>query len=243
VSFVRLYLATVVAFILTYTFVVRAAVVPSSPRRTLVLMAGLGVLVTVVPTVDRFPFEPVSLSQIYQRAGSRLPAYFTLVWWTITIAVCVVISAVVHGLQRMIRQAQQLGQYTLEERVGEGGMGVVYRARHAMMRRPTAIKLLPTERAGEANLARFEREVQLTARLTHPNTITIFDYGRTPDDVFYYAMELLDGANLAKVVEVSGALPAARVIHVLRGVAGALEEAHGIGLIHRDIKPGNTSAS
>jgi serine/threonine-protein kinase len=108
-----------------------------------------------------------------------------------------------------------------------------------MMRRPTAIKLLRPEKAVESNRQRFEREVQLTARLTHPHTITIFDYGRTPEGVFYYAMELLDGASLEKVVAVAGGLAPARVVHVLYEVAGALVEAHDVGLIHRDIKPAN----
>ena len=91
-------------------------------------------------------------------------------------------------------------------------MGMVYRASHAMMRRPTAVKLLSLEKAGEAGVARFEREVQQTARLTHPNTITIYDYGRTPDGVFYYAMELLDGASVEAVVELDGPQPPGRVM-------------------------------
>jgi serine/threonine-protein kinase len=118
-------------------------------------------------------------------------------------------------------------------------MGMVYRASHAMMRRPTAVKLLPLEKTGEASLERFEREVQQTARLTHPNTITIYDYGRTPEGVFYYAMELLDGASLEAVVERDGPQPPGRVVRVMEMVAGGLAEAHKLGIIHRDIKPAN----
>lgn len=116
---------------------------------------------------------------------------------------------------------------------------MVYRASHAMLRRPTAVKLLPPSKAGEQAIARFEREVRLTARLTHPNTVTVYDYGRTPDGIFYYAMELLDGATLEEIVEHEGAQPASRVLHVLLAMAGALAEAHDIGLIHRDLKPAN----
>ena len=116
-------------------------------------------------------------------------------------------------------------------------MGRVYRARHAMLRRPTAVKVLP-EPSSKAQ-QRFEREVRLTARLTHPNTVTVFDYGRTEDGLFYYAMELVEGHGLDEVVEATGPMPAARVTHILEQLVGALVEAHELGLIHRDIKPSN----
>src|SRR5688500_20369526 len=112
-------------------------------------------------------------------------------------------------------------------------MGVVHRASHAMLRRPTAIKLLHPEQAGKEAVARFEREVRRTAMLTHPNTVTVFDYGRTTEGVFYYAMELLEGATLQEIVEADGPQPEERVIHLLEQAAGSLAEAHEAGRIHR----------
>lgn len=136
-------------------------------------------------------------------------------------------------------KARQLGQYTLDGKIGEGAMGVVYRAHHALLRRETAVKLLLPDRADPDLVKQFEHEVRLTCQLTHPNTIQIYDYGRTADDIFYYAMELLRGFTLQDLIERHGAQPEARVIHLLTQVCGSLQEAHAAGLIHRDIKPGN----
>ncbi|MBW1832477.1 MAG: serine/threonine protein kinase, partial [Deltaproteobacteria bacterium] len=132
-----------------------------------------------------------------------------------------------------------LGQYIVEEKIGEGGMGTVYRAQHGLLKRPTAVKLLGPERNTSEDIDRFRREVQMTAKLKHPNTVTIYDYGCTDDGTFYYAMELLDGVTLLEIVQAGGQLPGPRVVHIMRQAAMALNEAHTIGLVHRDIKPNN----
>ena len=218
---------------------VRAALIPSSPRRTLLYSIATGVPMVLSPTLlTANPAGGLSLRALDSGAFPWLPSGLVIVWSTVAFTSAIT-SRVIFGLREEVRKARRLGQYVLERKIGEGGMGEVYLAWHGMMRRPTALKLLQAGHDGATSQLRFEREVQLTARLTHPNTITIFDYGRTDDGVFYYAMELLDGATLERIVELSGPQHQGRVVRVLTMACGALAEAHSIGLIHRDIKPAN----
>ncbi|QDV32610.1 serine/threonine-protein kinase [Tautonia plasticadhaerens] len=149
-------------------------------------------------------------------------------------------SHLIARLRREVREARQVGQYRLLRKLGVGGMGEVYLAEHQFLKRPCALKLIkPGIESGAKALARFEREVRLTATLSHPNTVEIYDYGRTEDGVYYYVMEYLPGMNLAELVERHGPLPPGRAIYLLRQICLALREAHGVGLVHRDIKPSN----
>lgn len=223
------------SFAMTYVLVLRAAFVPTAARHTAALTAVVGAPLTYIAYragVGGAAFGLTGTDAALFALGGALQ-------WAATVTVCAVISRVIYGLREEVHEARRLGQYTLEGLIGVGGMGRVYRASHAMLRRPTAIKLLGPDRTSRDALERFEREVQLTAQLTHPNTVTIYDYGRTADGVLYYAMELLDGATLEEVVDVDGPQIPARVVYILDQVAGALGEAHAIGLIHRDVKPAN----
>lgn len=223
-----------VVLALTYTLVGRSILVVSSLRRTLWIST-----VAMIPAVIYFGTQGVSAAFGHSAASSQIFVTFGTLWCVFAVLTAAVNSRQLYGLRAQIREIRKLGQYTLEEKIGQGGMGAVYRATHAMLRRPAAIKLLSKQSASPQDLARFEREVQLTSRLSHPNTVSIFDYGHSADGVFYYVMEYLDGFDLERLVTAEGPLEPARVIHILAQVCGSLGESHALGLIHRDIKPAN----
>ncbi|MDH3731909.1 MAG: serine/threonine protein kinase [Gemmatimonadota bacterium] len=205
----------------------------------------LAVGAVLVSAVSEFilPALVPAVGDYWVAQGART-AFFEHLWRVTGVAllagVSVLVSRTLYRLQRSAHQAKRLGNYLIEKELGAGGMGQVFVARHALICRPTAVKVL-TNLDGDpsAGIARFEREVQLSASLTHPNTITIFDFGRTSDDTFYYAMEYLEGLDLQRIVEQFGPLPAERVVYLLRQMCGSLGEAHQRGIIHRDIKPSN----
>jgi serine/threonine-protein kinase len=213
----------------SFMVLARAIVLPSTGPRTAVTGA--------------LTFLPMTCVAIAVREGQELPSWAfviaDLVISTIIILFATMGSRIIYGLRRQVSVAMKLGQYTLDRKIGEGGMGEVYRARHTLLRRPTAVKLLIPDRIGGNTVERFEREVQHMSELTHPNTVAVFDYGRNPDGVFYYAMEYLDGIDLEQLVARYGRQPADRVSAILVQVCGALHEAHERGIIHRDIKPAN----
>jgi len=207
----------------------RATVVPSTPKAT-ALVSSFGMVPVVIVgclTPSRFPNVPMMV------------AIYAVLWALVGVFVATFASHVIYGLRTKAAEARRLGQYVLGQKIGEGGMGTVYRARHLLMRRPTAIKLLARSRTGTEAITRFEREVQHTSQLTHPNTVAIFDYGHTPDGVFYYAMEYLDGVNLQDLVTKTGPQDPRRIVHALVQVCGSLAEAHAKGIVHRDVKPAN----
>jgi CHASE1-domain containing sensor protein len=141
--------------------------------------------------------------------------------------------------RRKYQALKAMGQYRLLREIGSGGMGTVYEARHAYLRRRAAIKVIASAEASEEEIQRFDREAQLTSQLSHPNSIVLFDYGRTERGDFYYAMEYVPGITLEQLVQRQGALAEARVRHLLLQICGALAEAHELGFVHRDIKPSN----
>jgi eukaryotic-like serine/threonine-protein kinase len=211
--------------------------IPNTWQRAAVVLGLMGA--TPIAMLAYFYTVP----NFAQLAGR--PDYIGFVSAQVLMAAIVVMTALVgvHTIGTLRREAfaaKQLGQYRLKRRLGSGGMGEVYLAEHQMMKRPCAVKLIRAEKAGDPRmLARFEREVRATAKLSHWNSIDIYDYGRTDDGTFYYVMEYLPGHNIGEVVQGYGVIPPGRTVFLMDQVCGALAEAHGIGLVHRDIKPAN----
>jgi hypothetical protein len=221
-----------VAFFILF-FALRAALVPSRPW-----------VATFVAALCAVPFT-IGIAAMYRRTGTPLAAdaagatESVIANFAAAVGGVFVVSKTFYGLRGVVESAVQLGQYIVHEKIGEGGMGAVYRASHAMLKRPTAIKLIAPDRAGETATARFEREVMAASRLSHPNNVAIYDFGRTRGGAFYYAMELLDGQDLGRLVEREGPQPERRTLHILHQASAALAEAHQAGLVHRDVKPEN----
>ena len=228
---------------LTVTVMIRAILVPSRPRRTMALSA-LAFLPTVVVCIARH--DPTALlpgfTPGYQKQYMTLN---TVLWSILGTTLATIISRVTYGLRQQVAEANELGQYVLEERIGRGGMGEVWRARHRLLIRPAAIKLIRPQMSGDPELLlrRFEREARATAALKSPHTVQLYDFGATEDGRLYYVMELLDGLDLETLVRQYGPLPAERVVHILRQVCSSLQDAHVNGLVHRDIKPANVVVS
>lgn len=215
-----------------------ALFVPNNWKRAAVVM-GLMALCPIAIEVLAYINSPqfAELVHVDEFQGVFVELLMVMILTVVTATVGV---KSINSLRREAFVAKQLGQYRLKQMLGSGGMGEVYLAEHQMMKRPCAIKVIRPEKAGNPNvLARFEREVRATAKLSHWNSIDIYDYGRTEDGTFYYVMEFLPGHNLGELVEGHGALPAARIVHLMKQVCDALAEAHEHGLIHRDIKPAN----
>jgi plasmid stabilization system protein ParE len=215
-------------------------VVPTSPRRA--VLAALA-SVSSVPVVIGVVLASGAISS---RMG---PAefFFGLVFpYLLVVGMAYVGARAVYNLGTEVKRARDLGSYRLEEKLGEGGMGEVWRARHRMLARPAAIKLIrPSLAVGtrdgvsEAALRRFEREAQVISQLRSPHTVELFDFGVADDGAFYYVMELLDGLDADSLLRRFGPVPAERAIYLLRQVCHSLSEAQSCGLVHRDIKPAN----
>jgi serine/threonine-protein kinase len=221
--------------LLVFTY---ALFIPNSLRRAAVVIGLMSLLPVVLLLIMKMSIECVQLHLDWN----------TLIGFMLMMAVAgggsVFGVKTIGGLRRQAFEARQLGQYRLTQRIGAGGMGEVYLAEHQMLKRPCVIKLIrPDKNKNPKILARFQREVRATAKLSHWNTIEIFDYGCSDDGTFYYVMEFLPGMNLGELVQRFGPLPPERVVYLMRQACDALSEAHAVGLVHRDIKPGNIFAA
>jgi uncharacterized membrane protein len=233
---IRQYGALAAVFSAGVILLLRSALVPSSALRTTLIHGALTVPLLGISAYGWLPWGAAIPLPLTDRLGVVAA---TATWWLRVSIACVVVSHVVYRLRGEVHEYRALGQYVLGGKIGHGGMGSVYRAHHALLKRPMAVKLLDGLRPDDLAVARFGREAQLTATLSHPNTIHVYDFGQTPEGTFFYVMELLDGLDLGDLVASHGPQPPGRVIHILECVCRSLYEAHCRGLVHRDIKPAN----
>jgi serine/threonine-protein kinase len=230
-------------FALAVTMMARAVLIPSTARRTFCLS-----------WLAAAPLLAVSLVFHHGKAEPGFAPWFldalitvnSLLWLIIATTLSTVTSSTIYGLRQQVKAASEIGQYTLEEKIGSGGMGEVWRARHRMLIRPAAVKLISAPELGssgardpEQRLRRFEREARATAGLRSPHTVQLYDFGVTEEGSLYYVMELLDGMDLDTLVERYGPVPPERAVQLLTQVCASLDDAHENGLVHRDIKPAN----
>jgi hypothetical protein len=209
--------------------------IPNDWRRSLRMLMGIAVIPLLVYAATWLSFP--------ESRRSAFPLFELFAMGRVmgaAVAIGVFGSHKLTTLRQQASEAQHLGNYRIKRRLSTGGMGEVYLAEHRSLNRPYAIKLIrPEMAANPTSRRRFEREIQAMARLTHWNTIEIIDYGHAPGGTFYYVMEYVEGLNLGELIERHGPLNPGRVVYLLRQVCAALAEAHAVGLIHRDIKPGN----
>jgi eukaryotic-like serine/threonine-protein kinase len=222
-------------FCLMFTY---SIYIPNSWRRAAAVMGLMAAAPVAVMIFDQYRYgDAVRGTSFDHLSGVAL-------FMAVGFGSCTYGTYIINSLRREAFEAKQLGQYRLRHLIGSGGMGEVYLAEHQLLKRPCAIKVIRPGKAQDPRaLARFEREVRATARLSHWNTVEIFDYGAAQDGTFFYVMEFLPGLSLADLVERFGPLPPERVIYLLRQTCDALAEAHSLGLVHRDIKPGNIFAA
>jgi serine/threonine protein kinase len=222
--------------------------VPKTWRRAALVTAPLALLPFATLSVLALDHS-AAMAWLWQgRIESQTPPALLFAFDALILAILAVGSSygarTIFRLRREVAEAQQFGQYRLKRRIGAGGMSEVYLAEHQLLKRACAVKLLrPGVGSDLRVMQRFEREVRLTAKLSHPNTVEVYDYGQTEDGTYYYVMEHLKGLSLDELVYHHGRLPPGRVVYLLRQVCGALREAHDAGLIHRDIKPSNIFAA
>jgi serine/threonine-protein kinase len=212
-------------------------VVPTVPRYAMFAALASVTSVPVMVLISIALFPPA-------QTANGLMIFFAFGFpYLLVVLMAYVGARVVYALGTEVTRARELGSYRLEDRLGEGGMGEVWRASHRLLARPAAIKLIRSSANGagisDDARRRFEREAQVIARLRSPHTVTLFDFGVTDEGSFYYVMELLDGLDAESIVKRFGPLRADRVIHILRQMCHSLSEAESCGLVHRDIKPAN----